>query len=349
MREDYDLAFLLKYENVAWYEDGYVKILDRRIYPQKIHYVECLTYKDVVKAIADMVTQSAGPYTACGMGMALAACECRNKTSAEQLNFLQKAANEFTNARVTTKNRMKQITLRLLKLAKEAIENGERVDVVLFQDTINSLNRRYKRMSIVAKYLIDLFPNDGKILTQCFGETIVGMMIREAHKQEKNFSLFVSETRPYLQGARLTASVSSEQGIDTTVITDNMVAHTIKTKGINLFTSAADSIALDGHIVNKVGTMQIAILAKYFGIPYFVTGIPDKDIESIKQVKIEERNPDEVLQCNGIKNTLDLVKGYYPAFDITPPYLVSSVVTDKGIYSPYNLKDYYKTAYEAFY
>lgn len=349
MREDYDLAFLLKYENVAWYEDGHVKILDRRMYPQKIQFVECFTYKDVVRAIADMVTQSAGPYTACGMGMALAAFECRNKTKTEQLNFLQKAADELTNARLTTKNRLKQITDRSLQVAKSAIENEEKVDEALFLDTVNSLNRRYKRMSIVAKYLIDLFPNNSKVLTQCFGETIVGMMIREAQKYNKKFSLFVPETRPFLQGARLTASVASEQGIDTTVITDNMVAHTIKTKGIDLFTSAADSIALDGHIVNKVGTMQIAILAKYFGIPYFVTGIPDKDITSIKEVKIEERNPKEVLECNGIKNTLDLVKGYYPAFDITPPYLVSSVVTDKGIYSPYNLKDYFKNDYKPFY
>lgn len=188
-----------------------------------------------------------------------------------------------------------------------------------------------------------MFPKDGNIMTQCFGETIVGMMLREAKERNNSIKLFCPETRPYLQGARLTASVAYDQGFDVTVITDNMPAHTMKAKNIDLFTSAADSICLDGHVVNKIGTMQIAIVAKYFGVPYFVTGIPDKDYDVIDKVKIEERDPNEVLECRGIKNTLEGVKGYYPSFDITPPHLVSGVVTDKGIYSPYDLKRYYET------
>ena len=127
------------------------------------------------------------------------------------------------------------------------------------------------------------------------------------------------------------------------MITDNMPVFTMQTKKIDLFTSAADSITMDGHVVNKVGSMQIAIAAKYFGIPYFVTGSPDEVYKTIEDVTIEERNPAEVLECRVIKNTLDGVKGYHPAFDITPPALVSGVVTDRGIYSPYDLKRYYET------
>lgn len=349
MREDYNLGFLLKYENVAWYEEGTVKILDRRVYPVKVDFVICKTHKEVAQAISDMVTQSAGPYTACGMGMALAAYECRNKTSDEQISYLEQAATVLANSRPTTKNRMMLIVSRCLNVARDALTNNEDVSKAIFEDTITSLNRRYKRMSIVAKYLVNLFPDNGNILTQCFGETIVGMMLREVNERNKKIKLFVPETRPYLQGARLTSSVSIDQGIDTTVITDNMIAHTIKTKGIDCFTSAADTISLDGNIVNKVGTLQIAIVAKHFGIPYFVTGIPDKDIKHISQVKIEERDAKYVLECNGVKNTKDQVKGYYPAFDVTPPYLVSSVVTDKGIYSPYNLNDYFLSDYIEFY
>jgi methylthioribose-1-phosphate isomerase len=342
-REDANLAFMLQYEHVAWYEAGKVRILDRRIYPTKIEFVTCNTHQEVAQAIADMVTQSAGPYTAASMGMALAADECKNLKEADQMSYLKEAAYRLSHARPTTVNRMEMIVGGCLKVAEKALKAGKAVDEAIFLHTIDSMNRRYAKIGEVAKYLVDMFPDNGKIMTQCFGETIVGMMLREAKERQKNIKLFCPETRPYLQGARLTSSVAYDMGFDVTVITDNMPAFTMQTKGIDLFTSAADSITMDGHVVNKVGTMQIAIAAKYFGIPYFVTGIPDEVYKTIEDVTIEERNPAEVLECRGIKNTLDGVKGYYPAFDITPPALVSGVVTDRGIYSPYDLKRYYET------
>lgn len=348
IREDKDLAFMLTYENVAWYENGQVKILDRRIYPTEVKFVTCNSHLEVAKAIADMVTQSAGPYTAASMGMALAAYECKNLKESEQLKYLNDAAYSLSHARPTTVNRMTQITSGCLRVAEKALKEGKKVDNEIFLHTIDSMNRRYSKIGEVAKYLVDMFPKEGKIMTQCFGETIVGMMLREAKNRNNNIKLFCPETRPYLQGARLTSSVAYDQGFDVTVITDNMPAHTIKSKKIDLFTSAADSICLDGHIVNKVGTMQIAIVSKYFGIPYFVTGIPDEAYDTIEKVKIEERNPDEVLECRGIRNTLEGVKGYYPSFDVTPPELVSGVVTDKGIYSPYDLKRYFETKVDSY-
>ncbi len=348
-RLDEGLAFMLKYENVAWYENGKVKILDRRIYPMEVSFVTCISHKEVAKAITDMVTQSAGPYTAAGMGMALAAYECRNLPRNEQIKYLENAAYTLANARPTTANRMNLIANGCLKVAKIAMDNGNKVDVAIFEHTFNSINNRYSRMGIVAKYLVDMFPQNGNVMTQCFGETIVGMMLKEAKNRNKNIKLFCPETRPYLQGARLTASVAYDQGFDVTVITDNMPAFTMKNKNIDVFTSAADSICLDGHIVNKVGTLQIAIVAKYFEVPYFVTGIPDRDYKTISQVKIEERDPSQVLECRGLKNTMDGVKGYYPSFDITPPNLVAGVVTDKGILSPYDLRRYFESSVENFY
>lgn len=340
-RVDKDLAFMLRYENVAWYEDGKVKILDRRIYPTEVRFVTCQTHQEVAQAIADMVTQSAGPYTAAGMGMALAAYECRDLKEEEQMNYLEDAAYTLSHARPTTVPRMTLVVNGCLEVVKKAFANSQRVDEEIFKHTVNSMNRRYSKIGEVANYLVDMFPQNGNVMTQCFGETIIGMMLKEAKKRDKVVKFFCPETRPFLQGARLTASVIKDQGFDVTVITDNMPAITMQTKNIDLFTSAADSICIDGHIVNKVGTMQIAIAAKYFGIPYFVTGIPDRD--TIEKVKIEERDQKEVLEFRGIKNTLDGVKAYYPAFDITPPHLVSGVVTDKGIYSPYDLKRYFAT------
>lgn len=349
IRNDKGLAFMLQYENVAWYEDGAVKILDRRIYPTKVEFVTCKTHQEVAQAITDMVTQSAGPYTAASMGMALAAYECKDMGVEEQIKYLKEAANTLSNARPTTSARMSQITAGCLEEAKKAMENGKKVDEAIFLYTIDSLNRRYSIMEKVGENLVDVFPNKGNVMTQCFGETIVGMMLRVSKDRGKNIKLFVPETRPYFQGARLTASVAQDQGFDTTIITDNMPALVMQTKGIDVFTSAADVICLDGHITNKIGTYQIAIVAKYHGVPYFVTGIPDKGHDTVDTVTIEERNPQEVLEARGVQNALEGVKGYYPSFDITPPHLISGVVTDKRIYTPYELHSYFDTKVEKFY
>lgn len=348
-RCDNGLAFMLKYENVAWYEDGAVKILDRRVYPTEVRYETCKTHQEVAQAITDMVTQSAGPYTAASMGMALAAYEARNMDKDEMLVYLNQAAKTISTARPTTASRLRQVTDSCVEVAKEALKKDQKVDEAIFLSTIESMNRRYSIMGDVAGNLVDLFPEHGKIMTQCFGETIVGMMLKIARDRNKEIKLYVPETRPYFQGARLTASVCQDMGFDTTVITDNMPAFVMQQEGIDIFTSAADVISLDGHVTNKIGTYQIAIVAKYHGIPYFVTGVPDHEHKSIDSVEIEWRDPDYVLQARGVKNTMDGVKGYYPSFDITPPHLISGVVTDKGVYSPYDINSYFDTDTRRFY
>ncbi|MGM0240426.1 S-methyl-5-thioribose-1-phosphate isomerase [Enterococcus sp. AZ103] len=341
-RQDNGMPTLLQYENVAWYENGVVKILDRRVYPREINFVTCQTYQDIAQAITDMVTQSAGPYTAAGMGMALASFQSQELTAEERIAFLKKASETIANARPTTANRMRVITEKALELAKQTLAEGQDPTEAIFQQTIDSLNRRYFTMNKVAEHLIKKIPNNGTVLTQCYGETIVGMLLRAAKNTGKNLKFYCAETRPYLQGARLTASCCAELGFDTTVISDNMIAYLMTHEKIDLFTSAADTIALDGHIANKVGTYQIAILANRFGIPYFVTGIPDEDKKDHHDIKIEMRDPQQVLELNGIKHTLAGVKAIYPSFDVTPPELIGAVVTDLGFFSPYDLASYYE-------
>lgn len=348
-RKDYDLPFLLRYENVAWYKNKKVRILDRRIYPTEISFVECYNYREVAEAIYNMVTQSAGPYTACAMGMALAASEVEKKTEKEQIEFLTEASNVLANSRPTTANRYKIITESALEAAKKALKEGKSPVEAIFNNAIESLNRRYSIMEEVGTYLIKLVENNSSILTQCFGETIVGMMCRAAKKENKTFKAYCLETRPYFQGARLTSSCFYESGIDVTVITDNMAAYVMQKGAINIFTSAADTITRDGYIANKIGTLQAAILADKFEIPYYVTGIPDKDKNKGSDIVIEERDPELVLSYRGIPNTLKGVKGIYPSFDVTPPKLISAVVTDKGIYSPYNLEEYFEIETRDFY
>ena len=340
-RSDTGLAFLLQYENIAWYENGKVRILDRRIYP-KVEYVTCHTHGEVAKAITDMVTQSAGPFTAGAMGMALAAYECRENSEKERLLYLERAAEVITNARPTTKDRMRRITSGCLEAAKEAILSGEDVSAAIVAHAIRTNNQRYDKMARIGEYLVDMIPNGGKVLTQCFGETVVGQMLKAARARNKDIKVYCAETRPYFQGARLTASVVRDMGFDVTVITDNMPAFAMQQEKIDVYTSAADVICMDGHVVNKVGTFQIAIAAKHLGIPYFVTGAPEMGHPDLGSVHIEMRDPAYTLQAMGVATTMEGVKGYYPAFDITPPHLVSGVVTDHGIYAPYDLKRYFE-------
>ena len=343
-RADQGLAFLLRYENIAWYEDGEVRILDRRIYPARVEFVRCRTHVEVAQAITDMVTQSCGPFTAAAAGMALAAYECRDRSREAQWSFLQQAAETISHARPTTVARMQRITGGCLVAARAALERGEAVDAAIVAHLIATNDRRYNRVAEMAKYLVDMFPDDGKILTQCFAETILGMMLREARRRGKRLKLFCPETRPYFQGARLTATVCSEMGFETTVITDNMPACIMQREGIDVFTCAADAICLDGYVVNKVGTFQIAIAAKYLGIPFFVSGIPDAGHPTKDAIRVELRDPEFVLQAMGVRTAAQGVKGCYPSFDITPPSLISGVVTDQGIYSPYDLPRYLATA-----
>ncbi len=348
-RNDENLAFMLQYENVAWFDEGKVRVLDRRIYPSEIRFEECNTYQEVSQAIKDMVTQSAGPYTLCGMGMALAAYQCKDLPKEKQLEFLEEAASVISHSRPTTVNRMTQITQGCLAVQKKALEEGSSAVDAAFNRTLESLERRYGTMQIVAKHLVDLFPKDAVVMTQCFGETIVGCMAREIKNRGLNAKFFVAETRPYLQGSRLTASVLCDMGFSVTVITDNMPAWVMETKGVNVFTSAADTICMDGTVVNKIGTLQIARIAKAYGVPYFVTGIPDLDKKDRTAVVIEERDKNEVLSFRGMQVTMEGVDAFYPAFDITPPHLVSAVVTDKGVFAPYDLNRYLKQGVDVFY
>lgn len=341
-RADKDLAFMLQYENVAWYDAGEVRILDRRVYPARKAFVVCKHHTEVMQAIRDMVTQSAGPYTAAPMGMALAAWECKDLSAEKQLAYLKKAANTIADARPTTKTRMIQVTDACIPVAERALEAGIPVDIAIREHVVEANNARYNKIARTAEYLVDMFPQNGTVMTQCFAETIVGMMLKVCKQRGNNIKLFCPETRPYFQGARLTATVCSEMGFDTTVITDNMPAFVMANEHVDVVTCAADAISCDGYVFNKVGTSQIAICAKHFGIPLFVSGAPDIGHPTYDTVTIEMRDPDFSLQAMGVRTAIEGtgIKGYYPAFDMTPPHLISGIVTERGIFSPYDLNRY---------
>ena len=376
-RADEGLAFLLRYENVAWYENGTVRILDRRVYPAQTEFVTCTDYREVAQAIKDMVTQSAGPYLAAAMGMALAAYQAVHEKDARGrgahtagtsthdartdgaslkgasnceagiIAYCEKAAYDLSHARPTTVEQMKGIVNGSLEVIKSLAGTASADEIVqaAFDYAFNYVNNNYKKYTLIGKHTAALIPQNGTILTQCFGDTIVGTVLRECIQDGKNVRVICAETRPYFQGSRLTASVACDMGVPVTVISDNMCAFTMKTKNVDMFTSASDVITLDGHIINKVGTFQMALAARYYGIPYYVTGTPDPKHADLSTVHIEERDGDAVLTLWGKKITMEGVKGYYPAFDITPPELCTGIVTDLGVYEPKHAADYFKASH----
>ena len=343
-RGDRGMAFLLQFENVAWYEDGKVRILDRRIYPIRTEYVVCETHGQVAQAIADMVTQSGGPYLAAAMGMVLAAYEAKDQRGDDLLAYLTKAAYTLSHARPTTTAKMEKVTDRAIAVARNALAagcSGQDLVDAMFENAFRQANESYLNYRSMAAYLADLTPKKATVMTQCFAETILGAYFNECLARDYELKIICPETRPYYQGARLTASVAKDMGLDVTVITDNMPGYVLQKKQVDLFTSAADVITMDGYVVNKIGTFQIALAANYWGIPYFVTGVPNQGHPRIDTVPIEERDPALATESMGQRLTMEGVSGYYPAFDITPPKLISGVVTDKGVFAPLNLPAYW--------
>jgi methylthioribose-1-phosphate isomerase len=155
-----------------------------------------------------------------------------------------------------------------------------------------------------------------------------------------------------LQGARLTAASAKEMGIPCTLITDNMPAHLMSRGMLDKFICAADRITLDGHITNKIGTYQIALAARQHGLPFYVLGYdgPDPDTQTGADIPIEEREPEEVFFARGVdpetrhparvRTAVEGITGYYPAFDVTPPELITAIVTDRGVFEPGQIRDY---------
>ncbi len=342
-RMDDGLAFMLQYENVAWYQDGAVRILDRRVYPREVTFVICKDYKEVAQAITDMVTQSGGPWMAALQALVMTAFQTQGLPENEVRETLAAAAHTVTHARPTTSERMVAYIQEVLDFALEILAKGGDLGPAVQEYALQITNSRYRDSRTIAEYVVDLLPDEVTILTQCYAESLIGFILRVCLDRGKKVSLICPETRPYLQGARLTASVAYDMKVPVKVITDNMPGYLISQGIPDAFICASDVITLDGHVVNKIGTFQIALASHFYGIPFYVVGSPAAANPTIDTVTIEERNPEEVVHAMGIRTAMEGVEGFYPAFDITPPELVSAVITKKGPLSPYDLVRHFGT------
>ncbi|MGW4212997.1 s-methyl-5-thioribose-1-phosphate isomerase [Lentzea sp. NPDC004789] len=323
-------------DSVRLTDEG-VLILDRREFPFERNWVLCRTAEDVARAIEDMVTQSSGPYFAVLYGMVLKARTLEHLPFDQARAELAKTAAALENTR-RTNNALRKAT----KIVLDAVDAGQDVGHAL--KGAEEGDRRYRaRSQALGEHTANLLPQRATVLTHCWADLYLTETVRAAQQQGKQLRFFCTETRPYLQGARLTAETLIEMGVDTTLITDGMGAAVLQSGEIDALVTAADRVTMDGHVVNKVGTLGLAVAAHAFGVPFHaLVQAPDRQAPTARDVPIEHRDGAEVLQVLGRPSATPRVKGLYPAFDVTPPMFVTDVVTDRGVFGAGELDKYYE-------
>ena len=322
-----------------------VVILDRRKYPFQTIYERYNTVEGVAVAIEEMVVQGGPPLAyAAALGMVLAGRESEGSGERGE-EQLREAATRLIDTRPTADD-LHHIIPKSLEIGLAAKPEA-RVQALL--DYANSEIQRGNEVSQQCGWHAAQLLRDGdRILTHCIAGAALCWMLWVAKCAGKNVHVYASETRPYFQGSRLTAQSCVEMEIKCTVITDGMSAHLMSQGMLDKFICAADRLTMDGHITNKVGTLQHAIAANYFGLPFYVLGYdgPDPMTATAAEIEIEERNPERVFEARGEEGTVRTavpgINGYYPAFDITPPHLIEAVATDKGIFPPTLLYTYHQ-------
>lgn len=332
------LPYIVQPENVARYEHGAVLIGDRSRYPFTREPCQCDSVEEVANAIEGMVTQGSGPWMAASYALVLAAEEVEGEPADQVSEHMQRAKERLVATRPTN-----TALVTRLDSVDVVIETALKTEQPLKQKVLEWVQgmvaKVYADYAKRAGVLADLIEDGDGILTNCFAETSFILGVAMASAQGKDIHVYTPETRPYLQGARLTAPSIQELGVKVTLVTDNMPAHLMSLGKIQKYVTAADLITLDGHVVNKVGTFQSAVAAQYHGIPYFpiAWGLDEKS-RTKEDVSIEVRDGEEIRKCMGQATTLDSIGAFYPAFDITPPELVTGVISTQGVLSPYKLK-----------
>jgi methylthioribose-1-phosphate isomerase len=323
---------------MAEWDEGLVRILDRRALPMSEKYVECRTTEEVAVAIDTMVIQGAFSLSiAAGYGLALSA--------SDDLHDIRSAAARLLKTRPTglALQRMMDACLKSAEVAFVGGEDQLTAIITTVDKAAATLARQGWKTGQRAAALLE----DGMtILTHCFPDRSYVYLLLEAARAGKTLSVICSETRPYMQGARLTSLCAQQAGFSATIITDGMGGFLMRRGDIDAFITAADRVCLDGTICNKIGTYQYALSASANKVPYYALRQSGPDMESATEadIVVEMRSGDALLYCGGERTAPKGVKGLYPSFDITPPQLVRAIVTDRGVFAPDDIHRYAETA-----
>jgi len=336
-------SLLLKIGQTVFLRNDSLVIIDRRRFPHQIEEIVCIDYEAVAEAIEIMAVQGAGDIAiTAGYGLWLAARQIEKKSASKPHQgyaLMEQARQRLVATRPTgfhiaamLRNMMTRTDWDQYPWSPQILTQIDKI-----------IERQDTRSRLTGDWAETLLKDGDTVLTHCFPGAGLLYMFIKASQNGKHVKAICTETRPYLQGARLTAWAVSELGLPVTLITDNMAAYCMGQGMVDKLITAADRIAMDGTVANKVGTFQMALAASYHSIPFFVLGYggPDKNTSSAQEIPIELRNPEEVVNFNGVRITGAKVQGFYPAFDVTPANLVTAVVTDRGIMFPKEVGDYW--------
>ena len=323
------------------FRDGALVLLDQRKLPLEETYIECRTEDETAEAIKTMVVRGAPAIgIAAAYGMALAAARHAGSGAGAQREALERSARVLGATRPTAVNLFWAIEKMMAH-----VDTSDSAPETLAGELLRLAEAMHEEDAAVCRKIGDLgaelLPEGSSVLTHCnagalatAGYGTAGGVIRSGFRDGRVREVYVDETRPFLQGARLTAWELSRDGVPVVLITDNMAAHCMRLGRIDAVVVGADRVAANGDVANKIGTYGLAVLAREHNIPFYVaapTSTIDMEAKSGADIPIEERPGEEVRSFGGALVAPEDVRVYNPAFDVTPARFVDALVTEKGM------------------
>ena len=325
--------------------DGRIHLIDQTLLPNEFKQIYCDDVESVWEAIKSLRVRGAPAIGIAGaLGAVLGIWKSKATNYSDFAAELKKVTDYLATSRPTAVN-----LFWALKRIKQTAEKHKALEIeqlkgVLLDEAQNIIEEDRARCRAIGQHGLNLLRNGDTILTHCnagglatsdYGTALAVMF--SAHESGKNISVYADETRPLLQGARLTAWELMQAGIDVTLICDNMAAQVMKEGKIQCAIVGADRIAANGDTANKIGTYNVAILAKVHDIPFYVaapTSTLDLSLKTGDLIPIEQRAAEEVTEGFGSRTAPEGVKVYSPAFDVTPAHLITAIITEQGIAHP---------------
>jgi len=334
----------LPLETVRW-DKGSLYIIDQTLLPTELREIELSTVDAVWEAIKSLRVRGAPAIGVCAaFGILVAINEQAGKSTDDVLGAVQSAADYLATSRPTAVN-----LFWALDRMRAVAEDNAHLDHAAFvarleSEAIEICEEDTRRCRAIGEHGASLIRDGIGVLTHCnagglatasYGTALAPMF--RAHEQGKRFAVFADETRPLLQGARLTAWELMNAGIDVTLICDNTAAQVMREGRVQLVVVGSDRIAANGDAANKIGTYNVALIAKAHDVPFYVAAplsTVDFSIATGDEIPIELRGADEVTHGFGKQTAPDGVKVYSPAFDVTPAHLIAGIITERGILRP---------------
>jgi methylthioribose-1-phosphate isomerase len=338
----------LNFKTLEWAQDR-LRILDQTRLPAELVYLDCYSLEEVTSAIKNLKVRGAPAIgVAAAFGVVVGMRERKPRSAKEYKQRLDHVVSSLGNTRPTAVNLFWALERMKGVIGENEKNNMEELNQLLLKEAL-AIHEEDKMMcEKIGEFGASLLKDGDTVLTHCNAGALatggIGTalgIIYTAAWQGKKISVYADETRPVLQGARLTVWELQQQGIEVMLICDNTAATVMKNKKTDCVIVGADRVASNGDVANKIGTYNLAILAKHHGVPFYVAAPSssfDPAISNGNEINIEERSPDEVTDCFGKRIAPSGTKVFSPAFDVTPGKLVTAYITERGIVSGGNAK-----------